>query len=707
MILPDAALWRQLNSGHLVVVANRMLRQSLLQTITAASGQAAIAEPRLKDLASWLDECWQKLVQTGSSEAVRYRVLSGSEELILWDEVIAGYYRQGSGPLRRTALAEHAVEAHRLLLQWLPEQWPPACFEEFAAESDCSAYLQWQNRFQEICDRHGWLTLARRDLLIEKAFRDNQLDKEPEISLVGYFNLAPRQLELLETASERLNELELTKYKPLPQFCCATDQQRELRQAIGWARVESEKNADAVIAVVIPDLRKRRQLVDRLLREIFSPGSLLPETSAVEGPWLIGSPLPLTRAAAVDVGLQLLQLIVGGGLPAIQIRSLLNSPFWKHFDARQCKILASRLLKWRAGNIDSQQLYRLSRDLDSDFGAVLKSLQRPAERQTSDQWAELFSNWLKQLGWPGQRSQVSAEYQQLERWSNVLNRFASGAEIYGLRSGSAALGILRQEAHLTPFQPASGHNRVMILGVHDAVAFRFDKMWLSGMDDSQWPPLLEANSLLPYSLQQRYGLPGADRNRDLSFFGSQGEELLSCAGELIVSYAQRSDNGDIQQPSPLLPRALREGGGAPPAAERDYCEQWYRQISQSTIEQPIATGKGDALAASGQEMKVASSVFYRAGALSLSCICREKAALGRNAGRPTIRSRCHEPRPAGTRCDAAIVGANWQQQTAAGIVCQWRRAGRNCRSGSGAGDCSDRRPVAAGNGLFRRTAVAA
>src|SRR5690606_28153386 len=194
---------------------------------------------------------------------------------------------------------------------------------------------------------------------------------------------------------------------------------------------------------------------------------------------------------------------------------------------------------------DRQQ--RLSQRL-----AKLATLQRTQKKnQSFQQWRDIFATSLDILGWPGQRSPDSLEYQQLQHWQELLTNFACMDRVAPPVSIDEALKRLTTLAAETVFHPQTPDARIQILGVLEAAGLEFDYLWVMNMDDRRWPEATSPHPLLPVSLQRQLAMPRACPERELSLSRQLFELFTRSATEVIFSYSKR--DGDIHlQPSALL-----------------------------------------------------------------------------------------------------------------------------------------------------------
>nr|VFJ64954.1 MAG: probable DNA repair protein [Candidatus Kentron sp. FM]VFJ66385.1 MAG: probable DNA repair protein [Candidatus Kentron sp. FM]VFK16080.1 MAG: probable DNA repair protein [Candidatus Kentron sp. FM] len=174
----------------------------------------------------------------------------------------------------------------------------------------------------------------------------------------------------------------------------------------------------------------------------------------------------------------------------------------------------------------------------------------PDPQMPSD-WARTFARWLGELGWPGERSPDSHEYQAIAVFYELLGEFAGLNPVLGNCSFPVALSWLGQVADGRIFQPKSVPAPVQILGVREAAGLSFSHLWILGLHADAWPAPPRPNPFLPIRLQRRAGMPQVDPEVELARARRATARLLASAGRVVVSYPKTG--ADLPRaPSPLI-----------------------------------------------------------------------------------------------------------------------------------------------------------
>lgn len=167
-------------------------------------------------------------------------------------------------------------------------------------------------------------------------------------------------------------------------------------------------------------------------------------------------------------------------------------------------------------------------------------------------WRMHIQKQLELLGFPGERSLNSYEYQQYEATRTLLEQYgALNCLIEQPISYREALHRLNQLAEHTLFQPETKGANIQVLGRLEAFGMTFDQIWLSEMHADLWPEAPKPNPFIPIQLQRQLHMPHASAERQWAFAQSLWSGFCNSADLLHVSHAKQSAEGSLQ-PSRLL-----------------------------------------------------------------------------------------------------------------------------------------------------------
>ena len=563
----DNALVESLGCGATAIVKSHRQARTLQQEYGArmlGEGHAAWPTPAIVTWDNWLERCWAQL--QGSSvvgERQRIRTLLGAvQEASLWEAIVRT--SKFFGPLLQAETAA-AVAAEAWQLSW---EWRVSIpSEPGAVNDDIRAFAAWARDFDERCRHQGWQDRARLADVLADAFRKEEIEVPGELVLYGFDELTPQQESLLRVIEKRGAGVRHCR-PPVTQGVVRRHAVRaasdEIAAAAEWARRELEAGIGR-IGIVIPELAARRVQVLRIFDDVFLPQLMLAADAAGVRPYNVSLGLPLSDYPAVAAALRILDLGCGQ-MPCEEMGGLLRSPFLG--DAGEERVRRALLdVACRTGEplVNTADVVWLALQKDRagaprphsapKLALRLKTLQALLRGfpslQSASAWAEGFAKVLRTMGWPGDRTPDSAEYQQTEAWRELLGEFSSLDRVSGSMDYRSALLVLRRMAAERIFQPQSAQVPIQIMGLFEATALTFDRLWIMGLHDRIWPQIPRPSPFIDLKLQRAQRLPHSSSAREFEFAREHTAALLASAPEVVVSHPLRQQDEDLR-PSPLI-----------------------------------------------------------------------------------------------------------------------------------------------------------
>ena len=387
----------------------------------------------------------------------------------------------------------------------------------------------------------------------------------PGLELVGFDRLTPLQAALLERWSAAGIEVRQAAVTPAPpppgsvRRVTCLDEAAEIDAAARWAAACLDGRGDRRIAVVVPDLARRREAVRRGFDRVLVPTSGLtggpgPESRAFE----LAVARPLLEQPVVDAALDLLESLVRP--PDLgSVSRLLRSGFLGGAaeEASSRARLDARIRRFEGPGLGGSGLARMAREhacpvLAAHLSAVLAMVSNWPEKDFPSNWSKMIFAALAAAGWPGS-GLSGAEHQAEQRWRELVSEFGACDEFTGRVSRTEAVGVLREMAGRTLFEPQELRAPLLVIDAETCAGMRFDALWVCGLDASTWPQPSSPDPFLPRHLQVRHGLPrasaalAADESRRLF------ERLLASAPEVVLSVPE------LEREAPILPSPLLAG----------------------------------------------------------------------------------------------------------------------------------------------------
>jgi len=590
---PDAFIREGIPVGSVVLTATSRLARELVRLDDSGHvlrGQRGWSGAGIVPFRSWIVGLWREWLYSDRPTSPPI-LLRSPAELSVWEEVI----RQASGDSHVSdwgRTADAALEAWNLAWMWSV----PLDGVVWGETEDTEAFCNWSQEFRSRLRSQGWLSTAELPSFVSDCVRRGEISLPPEIRVVGFDELPPAYRNLLDAAAKCGSQIEIeTRIEDRtegfstrrPESMGFHQPESEVRASAVWARrvlstrlkAKQARRSEAVsefrIGIVVPGLDRSRDLVERVFRETFDPGGTRvgPDHSFL--PYNISAGPPLAHYPIVEAAIQILRFHpVNATLE--DVGRLLRSPFvgGAQEELTGRALLARALARRREPRVSVGAVIDLGSDVGAPWScpqlighlvawkAICESL---PERQSPSDWAQAISRLLRAAGWPGGRSQSSAEHQTIGAWQEILREMASLDSVVSRIPGSEAVSTLQRLARSRQFQPESEPRPIQILGLLEAGGLRFDYLWVMDMDAASWPRAVDPNPFIPRVLQRSCGLPASSPERVLDSAKRLAARLLSSVepggdpegiARVVVSHV-REESEPMVGPTPLF-GGLRE-----------------------------------------------------------------------------------------------------------------------------------------------------
>lgn len=544
-------LFNSLTSKTIVISPNRRLAATLskrYQTYQIDRQQASWPTADILPYQSFLQRLW--LDYTASCFAKLPLLLSPIHEQVIWETIIA-QSKNNNQLLQITETADICKSAFTLLRQWQLIIDDPL----FKQTEDSLALYQWSKIFLQTCAQKNWIDNATLPDLLNEYIKQKQIAVPEKIILIGFTEINPQMQRLLNTFSQQgciIETIELQHANTKCYRLSFNNAEDEILAMARWAKSTISKHTDANIGCVIPNLDKVRDRVVQLFEIVFKQNQL----------FNISAGKPLSEYPIIHAALQLLALH-RSSVYLDAFSYLLLTPFMDNGDSERIKRAKFDVLlrRYNVNRIDikyqlqaANSFYYLSQhvpQLATRLEKFYSYLDQLNSHCAHSEWAHIFTQLLTLLGWPGERSLNSEEYQTVSQWLILLNNFSTLDNIAEPVNLPQALSTLNKIARRQIFQPKSPDAPIQVLGLLEAAGLTFDYLWVASMDDMSWPPQPKPNPLLPKKLQRELQMPHASAERELKFSQLLTQQFKQSAQYVFFSHAEKQDEIELQA-SPLI-----------------------------------------------------------------------------------------------------------------------------------------------------------
>ncbi|MDA8403177.1 MAG: hypothetical protein M0Z56_03135, partial [Desulfobacteraceae bacterium] len=431
-------------SAVLVTVNQRLARylKSQYNDRQSHSGKRAWETPLILPYDSWTENSYNEAaVSRQASGRTGIKILmSKDQECLVWEQIIRKWdHDQGRRLLLVPETARIAVKAWELCREWrIPRhelgQTP---------SDDTAAFLDWVENFERLCREKGWQDRAGIDDVVMDLMKSSQITAPKQIILAGFDEMPPRKSDMIQAMAASgsgvamlSNSLETS----VPRRYAAIDAEAEMAAAARWARACLEENPNSRIGILAPDLEARRPDLIRQLDDVFHPSRVLIPDDSGSRIFNIskGRPLseyPVARAAflilnfsyrpllAAETTDLLISPFIGGADSEFSGRALLDARIRENGEISMTICGLIHCLKRQANRVHD------NRHFCKALYQFVQKFQKEADRQNdirrSSEWAGIFNSLLLSMGWPGDRTLTSEEYQTVEAFKKALSQFAA------------------------------------------------------------------------------------------------------------------------------------------------------------------------------------------------------------------------------------------------------------------------------------------
>lgn len=551
-----------LTAGALVVTASERLARTVQLAYARARQRAGLQVWERPQVLSWpaflagqFRACQDAALTNPRTDTSRLPgLLSPLQAEALWERVVRASDAADS-------LLQPAAAAQLAQGAWLSGHAYQLAAEELAksAAADTEQFIGWAADFQSRCEIGHWLDAARLPDQLATWIAARHFEVPARLVFAGFDEWTPQQEHLLQSLREAGSQIERLSVdaaasKDAKRTSC-DDAEHELRAAAQWAGALLERDPDTRIGIVVRDLSASRESFARILDQVLCPSACVGD--APIRPYNLSLGRPLLDWPPIQDALLFLRM-AHGRLDFDAASQVLRSPFLRGAESEYATRAGFELsLRDGAENIPLPRLAGLAREWGAlpELVAALDNCVDWKQAQTSRQlpslWARNFAALLQALGWPGERTQDSIEYQTVTAFREALGELTRLDTLLGaVDMGDAVHRLARLMAQHT-FQPAAPDVPIQVLGMLETAGLCFDHLWITGLSDDVWPASPRPDPLIPVSVQRSHDMPHASARRELEFARRITARLLASAPDVVVSVPQRDADQELRI-SPLI-----------------------------------------------------------------------------------------------------------------------------------------------------------
>ena len=522
-------LLQSLEQGALVLTPNRRLAaylKKLYNQHQQEHGKLVWPSPTINTLTSWLEEQWQ---QNDNPSLL----LNEHQTLSCWEQVVADLFNSQT-------TAQSAYDAWKILQTWQIDIEK----NTFNYNVDSQAFFDWAQSYQEKIQQ---LHACDVSLIPSRLIKHHDLFQLPPQIIFACFDEFTPVIDTLISILKnktKINYFDNRLKKSQVNVLACLDRDTEYFHMAQWA-LQQLLAGRRYIGCVIPNLHQQRDNIERIFSQLISD----------KHQFNISGGQPFINFPVIHHAFNALHLSDTSDLSLSLISTLLRSPYIGDANSEKASraLLDAKLHERGELSISRENLLHWTKKFTPKLHLLLTQCFTHAYPKSTSpsSWSNYFSQFLGLLGWPGEESLTSHEYQVVQRWLEFLSDFARLDVVIHSLTFFEALSKLKQLASNTQFQTQSTTSPIQILGILEAAGMTFDALWVSGLDDENWPVAANPNPFIPLPLQRQFKLPHADAERELTFSKQLTQRFAVSAEHVIFSHALKN-NDRMLRPSSLI-----------------------------------------------------------------------------------------------------------------------------------------------------------
>ncbi len=516
-----------------VLTPNNRLSDTILQQYFTQCKKQTVDKPQCMPFSVALVKAYEQL-NFINPQITHPTLLNNTQCQYLWRKII----QAESSIIYSEGLLQSIISAWERCQLWQLSMEDPA----FHYTAQTQQFQQWWQVFNNQLKR---LHLITEHQLIPYLLNANSSLFSQNVVWVCFDDFTPQQMLLQEHLANKgfiQYQYDLGEKPSKTEVLAAQNNKEEYQQLMAWLHSKIQEG-NQHIGVVVPNLEQESHSLQRILTHHFEPSYF----NISLGQSL--SNFPLVAHALCWLNLD------DTHLNPHQASLLLQSPYLsgskEEFITRSEYLQEGILLENH-----SIPLNDLIKELQGDapkLASLLDNLSPYPQEATVQEWIYLFQKRLNTLGFPGDYSLSSENYQCFNRFITVFDELRQFALLNSRFTKSDALEAVRHLTDNTIFQAQKTNAPIQISGLLEASGCEFDSLWIMGLTDQCLPQKVHLSAFIPPQLQRELCMPHSVPARELQFARQILQRLQKSADSIVFSYAQ------LQADTPNLPCSLITG----------------------------------------------------------------------------------------------------------------------------------------------------
>jgi probable DNA repair protein len=555
------AIKEQIKSGALVLTATDQLaiivRESWGQ-YQIEQGNISWAEPEIFTIERWVKETWLLCCDDKELKTPDCAIITDLTEHVIWEKIIADNF-EALAPENYSGVAR---DSYNIMQRWgIPSS---------KIRDNAPLFYNWVSQFKLALKKYNFITETDTVQILTHFFEEKKIKKIDSTIILGFDQIPPSYQRLLKAASKKILQEPLeyrhkknTQISPKQIEFFNIDQ--EIRAAARWAKKIHSKYPERRIGIILSDSALKLKATDRIISEELNPISH--EKNSFSETCLYKSSIGIKLSDAPIISTALFLLSTNFGRSNLEeYCQLIHSPFWGKNNLLSTKVTAEKYLRKRglpelsikefisALKYSEKECAPIDNDsLNDSFCCQEASdhMKGISKKNYFSFWAVLFQKQLDSYGWPGLQNLDSTEEGQKKEWFSSLETLASLDQLKKKVPIEEALKLLSRATNKYLFKHSITDCPIRIMGLLESNALEFDHLWVTGMDDENWPNKSGISTLIPMDVQRLYVTPKSSPEEQLKLSKKQLKRIKTSSLNTIFSFSGKKDDKSLKV-SPLV-----------------------------------------------------------------------------------------------------------------------------------------------------------
>jgi len=514
------------------------------------NGDKAWPSPKIFSWTEWLKIAAEELLWSGyvGRKDVK-NLLTPLQERTVWEQVIRLHVKDNL--LHLPSTTETAKAAWQLIHAW---RLPYPHTVKLPSE-DVKAFSTWVETYTKRCNSASWTDYARLPEALKIALRDNKLAVAENIILAGFLELTPQQHELIAELKDKGAQIDFYQaedYDSVVRAYSYSNLDEEIKAIAKWCRQLIEKDPKISIGVVVPSLKNIQADIEYHFRKTLYPCSIFSKDDYVNTSYQFSGGEQLSDSQIAEMAINLLELIKGE-FTLDNISQILRSPYYSN--GHNGMIERLKLDAWlrQQGVLDftvssflrllkSYERKNLDITKPSVFEKALENVSDlKSSKHTPSKWAQLFTAYLENFGWPTKDIGLKQQ-KQADVFRSCLTEFATLGFVHSEMHYGLAFKILRGIYQTKRLQGNPIFTPIQIMDFKEAFDLNFDYLWLAQLSAKELPESRKINPLIPFSWQNQNNISKSSPELCLQDVQKRLSHLKKAAKEVCISFTKESDS---------------------------------------------------------------------------------------------------------------------------------------------------------------------